>query len=76
MISSEVIRQELEGLLAQRQYSAAVVLQTATRGWVARKTWSNLKRSLELQRKARMQSRSDTRYAAEQFRKYYLALVL
>ena len=62
LIFSEVVRQELEQLLSQRLTSAAITVQSSIRGWICRRRWPNLKRSLEMQRKARLQNRTNNRY--------------
>ncbi|KAJ7378290.1 Myosin [Desmophyllum pertusum] len=50
---SEVVKQELEILYEVRKVKAAVTIQCWLRRWICRKRWPNLKRSLELQKKAR-----------------------
>lgn len=50
---SEVVKQELESLYEMRKVKAAVTIQCWVRRWICYKRWPSLKRSLELQKKAR-----------------------
>lgn len=50
---SEVVKQELESLYEMRKAKAAVTIQCWVRRWICYKRWPSLKRSLELQKKAR-----------------------
>ncbi|KAK3740679.1 hypothetical protein QZH41_019050 [Actinostola sp. cb2023] len=61
---SNIIKQELDSQLGKGRSSAAVTIQAAVRGWLCRKQWKNLRRSLEMQRKARLQSRSNHKHGS------------
>ena len=50
---SEVVKQELQTLYEMRKVKAAVTIQCWVRRWICYKRWPSLKRSLELQKKAR-----------------------
>ncbi|XP_022237040.1 unconventional myosin-Vb-like [Limulus polyphemus] len=50
---SEGARQQLEKVRVERRHNAAVLIQSAWRGWQFRRRWSTLKRNLQLQARTR-----------------------
>ncbi|XP_031571952.1 unconventional myosin-XV-like [Actinia tenebrosa] len=61
---SDIMKQELDRQRDSRKSSAVVTIQAFVRGWLCRKQWITLKRSLEMQKKARLQSRTNHKHGS------------